>query len=149
MNRLNKYSLLFFSMLLQSCAVRSQTTHEIVTIQFTSIARGGYSKEVIITRDSLQQYITERRGEDRKAINTAIDKKDWALLVASTNTLAIQEVPELVSPTQKRAFDGARHSSLTITMSNRSVYSHSFDDELPHEKLQPLMNEVLRLISNN
>jgi hypothetical protein len=51
----------------------------------------------------------------------------------------------LPSPTNKRAFDGAKHSSIIITLANRETYQHTFDDENPNEKLVPLMKCISNL----
>jgi hypothetical protein len=131
---------------LYGCAVRSQTTPEVVTIQFTSITRGGYSKEIVATRDSIIQNFTEGRGATSKTTRTVMKAEDWNRLMNSLQPVNMTAVSELPSPTQKRAYDGAHHSSLTFITSSGATVSHSFDDEVPHKSLQPLMSTLLNLI---
>jgi hypothetical protein len=36
------------------------------------------------------------------------------------------------------------HSTITITTKSGEQFTHSFDDDDPHEKLKPLMREILQ-----
>jgi hypothetical protein len=136
---------LFFPLaVLFGCAVHSQKTDEVVRIEFTSLTRG-YSSKLELTKDSLVEFSTPNRGsasiEKRKKMNP----EDWRLLIQALKNVKLSEVPDLKSPTMKRAYDGARHSTLSFTTANGEVLSHSFDDENPHEKLQPMMKLIGKL----
>lgn len=128
------------------CTGYSQKASEVVRIEFTSLSRGGYMNRIEITKDSLVHAITEGRGADPQTKRKRINSKDWELLIQSLNHVPLEELPNLPSPTMKRAYDGARHSTLSFTTSKEVVLSHSFDDEEPNEKLQQLMKVINELI---
>jgi hypothetical protein len=54
-------------------------------------------------------------------------------------------MPDLPSPTSKRAFDGARHSTITIETTLGKSYTHSFDDKNPHPGLMELMEAIVQI----
>jgi hypothetical protein len=80
-----------------------------------------------------------RSSDSLKRVSEKLDKAKWVKLNTILNSLSLPEVPLLKSPTMKRAYDGALHGILTITTMDGKAYSHGFDDENPHPKLQPLM----------
>jgi hypothetical protein len=116
----------------------------IIKIEFISLARG-YLKQVSISRDSLVEVINS--GE---AGNQVIKKKltadEWKKFATVLSDVSLDEIPELKSPTSRRAFDGAKHSSIVISTRAGKSYTHSFDDEDPHKKLQPLMEAINEVI---
>lgn len=129
---------------LLGCAVYSQKTSQVVRIEFTSLTRGGIIKQIIVTKDSVIKSKSEGRGTELQTIKRAISKKDWQRLLKSFKDVTLSQVPELESPTMKRAYDGAKHSTISITTNDATV-THSFDDEEPHKKLQQLMLQINKL----
>lgn len=130
-----------------SCAVHSQKNSDVIRIEFTSISRGGYSKHFIFTADSVVLSTSEGRGAPLQTTKRVIDTNEWTRLVNSLKEVSLTEIPDLPSPTMKRAHDGARHSALTLITTKGSEVIHSFDDEDPHQKLQVLMKEIKKLSS--
>lgn len=137
------YFLLLTSGLI-GCAVVSQKNNDVVKIEFSSLSRG-YSKQISITKDSLIE-LSNNRSADVRTVRRKISATEWEGLTQSLAAVSVAEMRSLQSPTTKRTFDGARHSTLTVTTST-GVGVHSFDDEQPHAKLQKLMNEISRLAS--
>ena len=135
----------FFSLALMlfGCAGHSQKNSDVVKIEFTSLTRG-YSNTLVFTKDSITQVVNER-GIESNPRREKIKSTDWELLTASLSNVNLSEVADLKSPTMKRAYDGARHSTISITTSQGTVVAHSFDDEDPHEKLAPLMKTIAKL----
>jgi hypothetical protein len=131
---------------LVGCAVYSQKNNDVVKIEFSSLSRG-YSKQISITKDSLIESSNVNRSADIKTVKREISSKEWEKLTQSINDFSIAEIGDLKSPTMKRTFDGARHSTITLTTSKGEIATHSFDDEQPHEKLQKLMNEISKMSS--
>jgi hypothetical protein len=140
---------LFKAILAIGCAAHSQHSSEILSIQFNSIARGGYSKEITLTRDSIIYNFTEGRGTKPETTRAAMKAEDWNRLMKSLQSVNMMTISELISPTQKRAYDGAHHSSFTFITSAGATVSHSFDDEVPHQSLQPLMDTLLALFARH
>lgn len=128
------------------CAVYSQKNSDVVKIEFTSLSRG-YSREISITKDSIIESANINRSADKQMVKRKMNPKEWEKLTQSLGAVSLTEVGSLESPTMKRTFDGARHSTITLTTSKGEAVSHSFDDEQPHPKLQKLMNEISKLAS--
>jgi hypothetical protein len=70
---------------------------------------------------------------------------EWEELIKGIARISLAEIPELQSPTSRRSFDGARHSTIEIYTREGKSYTHSFDDENPNEKLEPLMEIISRM----
>lgn len=117
----------------------------ITKIEFTSLARG-YDEKMIITQDSI--LVFKPNIEDRYRVDkfSRITKEqDWKHLLNSLRKIGLSEFENLKSPTNKRAFDGARHSNIIITTSNQEIHQHTFDNEDPHEKLAQVMRCIALL----
>jgi hypothetical protein len=117
----------------------SQNTDAIVKVEFSSLTRG-YQELVIITKDSVSQSVNGRGESSENAI--AIKAIEWDCIIKAFKKVSLQSIPELQSPTMKRSYDGALHSTITITTASGQQFIHSFDDDEPHEKLKPLMREI-------
>jgi hypothetical protein len=137
------FSLAAFSLL--ALGARCQEDPVITRIEFTSLTRG-YNEVVSFSPDSLNQ-VTDRRESQQKIFRRALKEDEWKELVRSTGGISLSDVDQLLSPTSKRAFDGARHSTITIHTRDGKTYTHAFDDEHPHEKLQPLMDTIKKMSS--
>lgn len=134
-------SIFILPFLIFSCiTVRPQTPHDIVRVEFVSLTRGYYEK-VVFTKDSVG--MTQNR--DTITSFRIIKEEEWKELIGTLDQVALSEIPRLKSPTMKRAYDGALHSSITITTSDGQTWRHGFDDENPNEKLQPLMGVILKI----
>jgi hypothetical protein len=144
MERIKFTGILFFLFL--HFFAQSQDS-EIVKIEFNSLTRG-YHERVMLTADTVKVIKkNERSGGEEKIQCRAISPGEWNKLVNSLKGISLTEISEFKSPTMNRAFDGARHSSLIITMKNAQTAGHAFDDENPHKKLELLM-KIIREIAD-
>jgi len=123
-------------------ASRCQPSTDVSRIRFTSVTRG-YHKEVNITKDSVHTLIQGRGGNE--TFSRHLSAGEWDKLMGALKNITLQEISKLKSPTDKRAFDGARISSLEVQTSEGETLIHSFDDEQPHTTLKPLMDAVLEV----
>jgi hypothetical protein len=117
-----------------------QNTNEIAKVEFTSLARG-HHETIVITRDSVNRSVNQR-GELLTKKARTIKKAEWDCIIKSLANVSIHTIGELPSPTMKRSYDGALHSTITITTKSGDQFMHTFDDEDPHEKLKSLMGEI-------
>lgn len=116
---------------------------EIKMIEFNSGGMSGYHEQIKISEDSIEIIIEQRRTEEpAQKYQQEISPEDWSKLIETIENLNFSEIGSLESPTMKRAYDGAMHSGITIYTLTSSYVSPSFDDDNPHEKLQPLMNAI-------
>jgi hypothetical protein len=122
-----------------------QPQQTVTQIELSKISRG-YQEDVRITPDSVFILMDDSSGQPRVRHSRKLESQEWTRLVESLDDVQLTIIPSLPSPTMNRAVDGARHSTLTVTTSDGRSYPHGFDDEDPHEALQPLL-KVLREIS--
>lgn len=122
---------------------KGQDTSDIASIRFKTFTRGA-SKTVKISKDSIVSSFTgHATGE--QPVRCKIKKEDWNLLTKQLNEVNVSDMPSLTSPTNKRAVDGAWHSEIIIETTAQKSFSHSFDNEEPHEKLKSLMQVIAML----
>ena len=120
----------------------AQTDRTITRIEFNS-GRRGYREQIILTPDSIvsvqENFQTDKTPRVHSQKTTA---REWSRLLDCLRNVRLTEIETLESPTMKRAYDGASHGSLIITVKDGTTYTHGFDDEDPHSKLKPLMEEI-------
>jgi hypothetical protein len=122
---------------------QQQENNMITAIEFTSLTRG-YQKHIFITADSLKETVKGRQ-DNNKIVKRKLPAGEWNALTKSISDIMLSGIAELPSPTSRRAFDGALHSTITISTKDGESFSHTFDDENPHEKLQPLMEAIKKV----
>ena len=130
--------LIFWFLTLAGISVQCQTSN-IKKIEYTTLTRG-YQKHVVISADSVTSSV-EGRGEDQQH-KRVLTKEEWNTVIGALKNVKLSEIPSLPSPTMKRAYDGALHSTLTLTTKDQIELTHSFDDENPHPQVVPLMKAV-------
>jgi hypothetical protein len=140
MNKLSFFLTVVISFL--TLAVFGQSKSEIVRIEFNSGTRG-HTEQIILTKDSIIS-VEENFQKDKASPGVArkASAKEWSRVLDCLSGVRLTEIETLESPTMKRAYDGASHSSFIITTSDGSTFTHGFDDENPHQKLKPLMMEI-------
>jgi hypothetical protein len=133
--------LLLVTLIIAAAAFGYGQSKVITKVGFTSATRG-FKKEVFISNDSVTVILDGRAGNG--VVKRKLASSEWDDLVKSLDDVDLSQIPQLKSPTSRRAFDGARHSTLTITNGTGAV-THSFDDEDPHPKLKPLMDCIVKI----
>jgi hypothetical protein len=135
---------LFIVSILAAINVFGQTD-QITQIELSKVSRG-YSEHIRITSDSLFFSSEDRKSEGKNgSYAVAIDPKQWENLVQVAAKLKLHEIDALPSPTMKRASDAAMHSTITIVTNSGQSYSHGYDDEHPHEAIEPLRAAIREL----
>jgi len=122
----------------------AQPAKDIIKIEFTTSTRG-YYKQLTMTKQSITIQQEGRQSENKNPVIRKMKKQDWNRLILSLKDVPLAELPLLKSPSSNRASDGARASSIAITTSDGVIWSHEFDNENPHEKLQMLMKAITTL----
>jgi len=142
-----KITLLFFATLLMSFSCKEDQIGIVEKVEFTTMGMSGVFEHITITPDSVFVETGQRRtDEPPKSVSKSIRRDAWKTVLNALSSVSTTGIDSLKSPTNKRAFDGAMHSEITITTVDEEIFRHSFDDETPHQKLQPLM-EVIRKLS--
>jgi hypothetical protein len=130
-------NIFFFIVISAFSAKQDSRNADILRIEFSSVTRG-YQESMVMTKDSITFVYT---SPDRKQISAGklTGKKEWIRLQETVADADWNTFDNLQSPTNKRAFDGAKHSSIIITTSVNGTHNHSFDDENPNPALTALM----------
>ncbi|RAV98530.1 hypothetical protein [Pseudochryseolinea flava] len=135
MNTMN----IFFLIVSSAFNARQQTKPDEVTrIEFTSITRG-YQEHLILDNDSVVFSYTSGTDRQVKRNAKANHRQAWKKTLQAVSNIDWTSFDSLKSPTNKRAFDGAKHSSIVITTRTAGTHNHTFDDENPNETLGKLM----------
>ena len=125
---------------------RFQMTEDIQEVSFSTLSRGGHYEQIVITEDKVTFEIEERRSSEEKEVSSRkLKELEWKELIRSAEHLDLQRIPELKSPSMKRAYDGARHSEIVIRTFDNQQYVHRFDDEDPNTVLKALLQSMLKL----
>ncbi len=124
--------------------VHAQSPDEITGIEFITATRG-YQKQITINSKTITIKLEDHRQHGKAPVVREMKKQDWDHLLESLNDVSLAEIPLLKSPSMQRASDGARSSSIAITTKEGVIWSHEFDNERPHEKLQPLIDVITAL----
>ena len=115
---------------------------EVKQIEFSKETRG-YQEHIRLTADSLNIYAEDAvRGNGSTSESRKLEAQEWVSLVAALEHVKLSELDVLASPTMKRASDGAMHATITITTKEGKTFSHGFDDDNPHQVLQPLVKAI-------
>jgi|GEM_PF-1134060 len=138
-----KSTLYVFLLILISTAAGCQAVEPVAKIEFTTLTRG-FQKQVFISADSVIA-IVDGRQEDNRVQKRKLDGQEWVELMDALKEIKLQDIPSYESPSSRRAFDGARHSSIKIVTREGKEYQHGFDDEFPHEKLKALMEKIMNI----
>ncbi|MFZ6011753.1 MAG: hypothetical protein ACOYXT_15530 [Bacteroidota bacterium] len=126
----------------QCQSTRQQQSADIAQIEFNTLTRG-FNKNIRFTPDSIVAAVSGREGDSSD--KRAIEKNQWQSLISTLKTLPLTDIPGLKSPSMKRAYDGARHSTISVKLKNGETFIHSFDDEQPAPELQNLMEAIIKL----
>ena len=119
-----------------------QQEYDINKIEFATSTRG-YYKNVTVTIHAVQINEQAYGDEKEKKVKKKMTSNQWKQFLNALQNIPLTEIPLLTSPTAKRAFDGARGSTITITDNKGETFAHSFDNENPNTKLEPLMQMLI------
>jgi hypothetical protein len=122
------------------CAFDQQSA--IDKIEFITGTRG-YKRQVFISNDSVIAVLDGRAGS--KVQKRKIAQEEWTDLMDALEDVSVSDLPNLQSPTSRRAFDGAKQSTITLYSSQGQSWSHTFDDENPNPELIPLMKCISKI----
>lgn len=130
--------------LLLTVTAGAQSLDNWSAIIFQSQARSGDYHEIRITQDSVHYQSGNRRSGKLEESHACLKRKEKKHLKQILTPLNKLDFSNLESPTNKRAFDGAKHSQIIIITTENQL-DHYFDDDLPNEKLSLLLEFMLKL----
>jgi hypothetical protein len=116
-------------------------TIENLRISYQVISRG-YFKQLSF-EDAQMMYSED---PNVKAIDTfKLNKKEWSDVLQLVAQLDLDGLESLVAPTEKRLYDGAAHSTVSVVIDGKSYVSSSFDEGHPPAEINALVNKMLTI----
>jgi len=114
-----------------------------VSFNYSAISRGRFLD--ITINDSVVSISKDR---DSKPILKAITSENWIKLNSLLETINLDSISALKSPTEARFYDGASISTLKISKNGTVYESSSFDHGTPPQEIEALVKEILSLSEN-
>jgi hypothetical protein len=133
---------LLIAMLILSAFTVACKELDVVQYEYRSTTMMGKTT-VIITADSVITSVNGRGEPTRTA--RATETSEWTSLAASLKDVDFSKIATLESPTNKRATDAAPFGTIVISTKDSVYTSATFDGKNPHEMLQPLMKEIVKV----
>ncbi|GGI56137.1 hypothetical protein [Winogradskyella haliclonae] len=96
-------------------------------------------------------YISKAKvmlSEDRslqKMDNYVCDTKDWEDIEQLLDAIERKTFQNLKAPTDKRLYDGAAHTTLSIKQGDVVYMTPTFDEGFPPKEIEKLVNKVLAI----
>jgi heat shock protein HslJ len=123
-------------------AVKEQDNKS-MSFNYSAISRGRFLE--INVNDSI---ISISKDRDAKAVPKAINKETWNKLNSLLETITLDSISTLKSPTEARFYDGASIGTLKISKNGTVYESSNFDHGTPPKEIEALVKEILALSEN-
>ncbi len=98
------------------------------------------------TRGRLENITISDKTVFYKTYNTSktfgIDSNQKKQLIDLIKKIDLQNISNLKAPSNKRAFDGALHATLSIKTESNNYISSQFDDDNPPKELKVLIDQI-------
>ncbi|WP_296381890.1 hypothetical protein [Winogradskyella sp.] len=114
------------------------------TVIYKALSRGSFEyiqvseSEVLVSSDrNLKEMDTYKCG-----------KEDWNEISKLLKAIDIEAFQKLKAPTDKRLYDGAAHTTLSIIRGDLYFTTPSFDEGHPPKDIEDLVNKVLSIKEN-
>ncbi|PKQ46853.1 META domain-containing protein [Confluentibacter flavum] len=114
-----------------------------IAFNYSAMSRGRFLD--IIVNDSILSISKDREA---KPISKAITKENWKKLNSLLETITLDSIATLKSPTEARFYDGASIGTLKISKNGTVYESSNFDHGTPPLAIEALVKEILSLSEN-
>lgn len=117
--------------------------NKLVSFNYSAMSRGHFLD--INVNDSMVSISKDREA---KPVSKAINKESWKKLNTLLETIALDSISNLKSPTEARFYDGASIGTLKISKNGTVYESSNFDHGSPPLEIEALVKEILSLSEN-
>ncbi len=133
--------ILFVSLFMAKGCDQSAQSIDGAVIEYTANTRGFYEK--IILKDKTISVNQDRNNESAAKVTTVSDK-EWEHLDVYFSSVNLENIPNLIAPTEDRFHDGAAIADLKITYGGKVYQSQSFDHGNPPAPLGKIVDEIIK-----
>lgn len=113
-----------------------------VAVIYKAISRG-FTKYFYISKAKI--VLSEDRSL-QKMNEYSCESKDWKEIEELLDVVDKKTFQSLKAPTDKRLFDGAAHTTLSIKQGDVVYMTPGFDDDSPPKEIEKLVNKVLAIV---
>ncbi len=137
--------LIFFALMM--IGLTACKTTDILSYQYESTTMMGKTI-YLITADSVVMTFTGR-GEPKKE-TWNVTSSQWTALGEALEEVALKSIGELEAPSDLRSTDASPFAKLTVTTKDGTSYTtKTFDGFTPHETLQPLLDQIKKIVKKS
>ncbi len=134
-------TMLFLSLFLAKSCDHSDLSMDKAVVEYTANTRGFYEQ---ITLKNKTISVNKNRNDPSAAESIKVSDAEWEKLTLYFKTLDLENIPNLVAPTEKRFYDGAAIADLKITYDGKVYQSQSFDHGHPPTPIKKIIDEILK-----
>lgn len=137
-----KNIVLFITLFAVATGSQCQSNENIARIELSKVSRG-HQEYIRVTPDSVNVLVQSSLSSESNAdFGRKLEADEWINLVKKLEGIKLADIPNLPSPTMKRAHDGAYHSTITVQTKDGKEYAHGYDDEDPNKALRSFRKEL-------
>lgn len=123
----------------KGCDGQTQQDLKNTVIEYSARTRG-YS-EVIFIKNQEIKIETDSRGDKSSKVGKISDA-DWKILIVEFQKIKLNQMKDLVAPTNKRASDAASIGQLSINYKDTLHNSNNFDNGYPPKEIAKFVNKI-------
>lgn len=121
----------------------SKVNQDAISIEYSARSRRTF-KNIIISKKSIS--VVNNSGD--RPITKPCSETNWEILLKALKPIAIENIPNLIAPSEKRFFDGAAIGNFKIIYNGNIYESPSFDHGNPPKEIAELVKEMLSISEN-
>lgn len=133
---------IFIALLMLGCKITTQKNLADTVFEYTATTRG-YFQKIVVKNQTIA--VSNERGATTMPTATQISKKDWATITAATKKIKLENLPNLVAPSELRHTDAAAFATLKIFQNTKEYQSAQFDNGNPPAEIAELVNMITKL----
>ena len=139
-------TIIFLSLFLAKGCDQSDTSMDNAVVEYTANTRGFY-EQITLKNKIILVNKNRNNATDGKIIQVSED--EWKKLTLYFKSIELENIPNLVAPTELRFHDGAAIADLKITYDGKVYQSQSFDHGHPPAPLKKIVDEILKYSQHN
>jgi hypothetical protein len=134
------FTMILWSVFLsKSCESQNKNDLKTAVLEYTANTRGFYQR--ITIQDQMVAVSKDRSGNE-KPVAIKISDADWKELVGYFETINLDSLTTLKSPTKKRLHDGAAIANLKVVYKDKTYKTESFDHGFPPETIKIFVTKI-------
>ncbi len=141
------FTMIFLSVFLgKSCSGQSQKDRKDTVLEYTANTRGFFRK---ITIQNQMISISKNRNDTGIEEKIKLSDANWKELVGYFESIKLDSLPILKSPTEKRFSDGAAIANLKVIYKNKTYETAAFDHGYPPIAIKKLVDKINSFAKKN